>query len=185
MTFDLQNRMYIVGSFAINKDNSLKYIARWNGTAWEKLGNLTSNFAQEMFMAESDTKGNVYVSGYFGYTDGNSSQNFAAWINDPGIIESVKRLKTSTVPEKFTLEQNYPNPFNPATTIRYSVPSMQKIELKVYDLLGREVQTLVNELQSQGNYEVRFDASTLASGIYIYRLQSGSFVTTKKMMLIK
>ena len=69
--------------------------------------------------------------------------------------------------------------------IQYSVPSNEYVLLKVYDLLGNEVNTLVNERQSAGNYEVNFDASNLASGIYFYRLQSGSFIQTKKLMLLK
>ena len=107
-----------------------------------------------------------------------------------GIYKSVNKVVTTlneenTVPSKFELMQNYPNPFNPSTSIEYSVPSNEYVLLKVYDLLGNEVNTLVNERQSAGNYEVNFDASNLASGIYFYRIQSGSFIQTKKLMLLK
>ena len=107
-----------------------------------------------------------------------------------GIYKSANKVVTTlneenTVPSKFELMQNYPNPFNPSTSIEYSVPSNEYVLLKVYDLLGNEVNTLVNERQSAGNYEVNFDASNLASGIYFYRLQSGSFIQTKKLMLLK
>ena len=92
----------------------------------------------------------------------------------------------------YKLEQNYPNPFNPSTTIKYSIPvetrrgvSSQNVILKVFDVLGREVATLVNKEQKAGNYEVQFDASALTSGIYFYKLQSGNFVESKKMILIK
>ncbi|MCS7014426.1 MAG: T9SS type A sorting domain-containing protein, partial [Chloroherpetonaceae bacterium] len=86
----------------------------------------------------------------------------------------------------YNLEQNYPNPFNPTTNIRYSIQQTGLVTLKVYDLLGREVATLVNEVQPPGNYEVQFNASTrTSSGIYIYRLQSGNFTRTMKMMLVK
>jgi hypothetical protein len=89
------------------------------------------------------------------------------------------------IPEKFSLDQNYPNPFNPSTTIKYSIPKQSNVALKVFDVLGSEVATLVNKEQSQGNYEVEFDGSDLTSGIYFYRLQAGDYVQTKKMILLK
>ena len=96
-------------------------------------------------------------------------------------------------PKEYLLFQNYPNPFNPSTTIRYSIPavetehssSLQNVTLKVYDILGREVATLVNEEQQPGNYEVIFNANRLASGTYFYRLSSGTFVKTMKFVLLK
>lgn len=92
---------------------------------------------------------------------------------------------SSEFPEKFNLEQNYPNPFNPTTKIRYSIPSSIFTSLKVYDLLGNEVATLVNEEKPIGSYEVNFNASTLSSGVYLYRLTAGSFTEMKKMILMK
>ncbi|RPI75211.1 MAG: T9SS C-terminal target domain-containing protein [Ignavibacteriales bacterium] len=89
------------------------------------------------------------------------------------------------VPIKFSLKQNYPNPFNPSTTIKFSIPIAEFVALKIYDVLGSEVATLVNEEKPAGFYEVKFDASNLVSGFYFYRLQTGSFVETKKMMLVK
>ena len=88
-------------------------------------------------------------------------------------------------PLKFSLEQNYPNPFNPVTSIQYSINSMQFVILKVYDVLGKEFATLVNEEKPAGSYEVKFDASKLASGIYYYQLRAGEYVKTKKMILLK
>jgi hypothetical protein len=88
-------------------------------------------------------------------------------------------------PVKFALEQNYPNPFNPSTSIQYRVSSNSQVSLKVYDVLGNEVATLVNEEKPAGSYEVKFDASGLTSGIYFYKLQAGSMVETKKMILMK
>lgn len=92
---------------------------------------------------------------------------------------------SSEKPTHFWLEQNYPNPFNPSTTITYQLPATSNVNLKVFDMLGREVATLVNERQNAGQYQVRFDATRLASGMYFYRLQAGSFIETKKMMLVK
>ena len=88
-------------------------------------------------------------------------------------------------PVTYTLEQNYPNPFNPTTQINYSVAERGNVSLVVYDLLGKEVANLVNEVKEPGSYQVNFNASNLPSGIYAYRIQSGNFVQTKKMMLIK
>jgi Secretion system C-terminal sorting domain/Beta-propeller repeat len=104
-------------------------------------------------------------------------------IKDEGIIEQ-------DIPKGFELYHNYPNPFNPSTTIKYSVANVEtgyipSVQLKVYDILGREIITLVNKEQSQGYYEVKFDGSDLTSGIYFFRLQSGDYVETKKMILLK
>lgn len=85
----------------------------------------------------------------------------------------------------FALEQNYPNPFNPATIINYQIPVEGQVSLKVYDMLGNEVATLVNEIKTAGEHQVEFNAGAIASGIYFYRLQAGSFVETKRMMLMK
>ena len=88
--------------------------------------------------------------------------------------------------EEFTLFQNYPNPFNPSTRISYSLPNSGYVSLKVYDILGREIETIVNEFQKAGTYAAHFDASNLASGIYFYELQVGNeFVETKKMLLMR
>ncbi|HEX9251517.1 MAG TPA: M28 family peptidase [Ignavibacteriaceae bacterium] len=86
---------------------------------------------------------------------------------------------------EFALEQNYPNPFNPTTKINYSIKEKGNVELKIFDLLGSEIATLVNEEKAPGNYEVFFDASRLSSGVYLYTIKSGSFVQTRKMMLMK
>jgi hypothetical protein len=87
--------------------------------------------------------------------------------------------------EDYHLYQNYPNPFNPTTKINYQIPELSFVTLKVYDVLGSEVTTLVNEEKSVGSYEVDFDATSLPSGIYFFRLQAGPFVETKKMILVK
>lgn len=92
---------------------------------------------------------------------------------------------TTGVPETFALHQNYPNPFNPVTTIRFGQPSPGHVSLKIYDLLGREVKTLANEPREVGYHSVGFDANTLASGVYYYRLVSGGRIATRKMVLLK
>jgi tetratricopeptide (TPR) repeat protein len=89
------------------------------------------------------------------------------------------------IPEEYTLYQNYPNPFNPVTTIKYDLPKVGEVKLVVYDILGRKVKTLANQTQLAGRYEIQFDASSLASGVYIYQLRTKDFVNAKKMILLK
>ncbi|MDP4175845.1 MAG: T9SS type A sorting domain-containing protein [Bacteroidota bacterium] len=86
---------------------------------------------------------------------------------------------------RFELGQNYPNPFNPSTTISYSIPKKSIVELKIYDMLGREVSTLINKMQNAGDYKVQFNGSSLPSGIYIYTIQAGEYRTSKKLTLLK
>jgi hypothetical protein len=98
-------------------------------------------------------------------------------IDDPDIQEEI--------PTSFSLAQNFPNPFNPTTTIQFSLPKSGDITLKIYNLLGEEVKTLVDEFREAGKHSVQFNANNRASGIYFYRIQSGSFVETKKMILLR
>jgi phosphatidylserine/phosphatidylglycerophosphate/cardiolipin synthase-like enzyme len=111
-------------------------------------------------------------------------QDFVKRLTDAGGSTDVKQV-SSIIPEKYTLEQNYPNPFNPSTTIRYSIPNNVLVILRVYDILGREIKTLVNQKQVAGKYEANLDMTGFASGIYIYKLQAGNFIDNKKMILIK
>ena len=98
-------------------------------------------------------------------------------------ITDVKEKKTT--PQTFELKQNYPNPFNPSTKISYTLPQSSNVTLKVYDILGNEISTLVNNKQSAGTYELNFDASNLTSGIYFYQIQAGEFTQVHKMLLLK
>jgi len=102
--------------------------------------------------------------------------------NELNISSTENEISTPSV---FRLEQNYPNPFNPSTTIKFSIPSSEFVTLKVFDLLGREVATLVDEYKPAGSYEVQFEGSSLSSGIYFYRLKAREFNSTKKLVLNK
>ena len=101
------------------------------------------------------------------------------------IVNSVPDNDNQDLPLFYNLGQNYPNPFNPSTTIEYSIPKQSRVTIKVYDLLGREVVTLINEEKPAGNYSITFDASNLSSGVYFYRLSTSEFNETKKLLLLR
>jgi hypothetical protein len=101
-----------------------------------------------------------------------------------GELAGIERVSTKTT-EKFSLSQNYPNPFNPNTRINFDIPKQSEVKIIVYDILGREVATLVNEQLKHGTYEVEFDGSNFSSGVYYYKLIAGDFIVTRKMVLVK
>ena len=100
-------------------------------------------------------------------------------------VTDIENESNTTNIVSFRLSQNYPNPFNPTTMIQYSIPKTSMVSIKVYDILGRQVETLVNGQKVAGNYSVQFNGSNLSSGIYFYRIESGDFVQTKKLVLLK
>jgi len=100
-------------------------------------------------------------------------------------LTDLEKLINPGIPKEYVLHQNYPNPFNPSTVITYELPISGHVTLKVYDVLGNEIKTLVNEMKETGKYTATFDASKLASGMYVYRLQAGEFVQARKMILLK
>lgn len=89
------------------------------------------------------------------------------------------------MPKSYELSQNYPNPFNPTTKIKYSITNRSNVTLKIFDVLGKEVKTLVNEVKPMGNYEIVFDASGFSSWVYFYRITAGKYIKTKKMILLR
>jgi hypothetical protein len=92
---------------------------------------------------------------------------------------------TNSILHQYFLYQNYPNPFNPKTTIKFQIPISSKVEIKIFDCLGKEIKELVNEYMNQGAYMIDFDASNISSGIYFYQLRTNDFITTKKMLLLR
>ncbi len=154
--------------------------------------NLTFN--QKEKMIENITKGTETEATFtfdVDYNIGNVEADTIEFaITDNKSVYLTKQfILQYSLPTEYKLEQNYPNPFNPTTKIRFSIPNvgtgLAQTELKVFDILGNEVATLVNEQKEPGYYEVDFNASKFASGVYVYRLQSGSFVSTQKMMVLK
>ncbi len=160
-----------------NTDGDLSWIINYTNSDF-------SGSSDEPFAMFVDASGIVYVTGM-------SALDYAAikYVPIPVSVEYSPR----NIPNQFALKQNYPNPFNPTTKIKYTIPSvgtslmkfLQFVQLKVYDVIGNEVATLVNEEKPAGSYEVTFDASQLSSGIYFYTLKAGSFTETKKMALMK
>ncbi len=157
---DIRN-MLNVGPFTLEKDKPVELIVAYvAGRGSDNLNSITlaREYVKEAF--------NVYQN------------NFT---NLPTSVGSDKNI----TPKEFVLNQNYPNPFNPSTAITYQLSAQSKVELKVFDILGREVSTLVNEIQNAGSYKVNFNASKLSSGIYIYQIKADNFIQSKKMMLVK
>jgi photosystem II stability/assembly factor-like uncharacterized protein len=162
-------------------NNSGFYVQRKAGSEWENL-----DFVQGY---GTTTEEHLYT-----YVDNLENLNYRGKIyyrlkqvdNDGSVEYShIAEINYSPKPDEFALEQNYPNPFNPTTYIKYSLPEGTHVKLTVYDLLGNEVETLVDGNKPAGTYTAKFNGANLTSGIYIYRLQAGDFVSTKRMVLIK
>jgi hypothetical protein len=145
---------------------------------------------QSFGSAFANTKGagssNISVMGqsFVGEASGNGIHLRSGFGGFGSAMTSVKAPQEQ-IPLVYTLSQNYPNPFNPTTIISYELPIGGRINLKIYDLLGREVATLVDGQMEAGTHRVSFDASRVASGVYFYRIQAGSFTATKKLVLLK
>jgi photosystem II stability/assembly factor-like uncharacterized protein len=145
------------------------------GASWTAQFSGTSNILTGVFFTDANTGTAVGRNGTILHTT-------------TGGVVSVQDEHMAEIPKDFILLQNYPNPFNPTTKIQYSVGNRQFVQLKVYDILGNEVATLVNEEKEPGYYVVDFNVGqtiSLSSGVYLYRLQAGDFVETKKMILLR
>jgi hypothetical protein len=144
---------------------------------WDKVGFVNGNGTTTELQSYSFTDDNL-TSGKYLYR--------LKQIDFDGTFEYSNEIEVIvTLPDEFELSQNYPNPFNPSTSIKYQIAASNPVSLKIYDVLGNEVATLVNEVKPVGNYEINFDASSLSSGTYFYKLQAGSFVQINKMTLLK
>jgi len=175
-------------------------VAEWN---FQQAGqydnpdtNGTASGYTSVFNVDYDDNFNLYTTSYYGWAVDKWKYSSSLPTIDITITE-VEQIN-NTIPDNFTLEQNYPNPFNPTTTIKYTIPAplnpsssqgegvrVRFVTLKVYDILGKELATLVNENQNPGSYKVTFDASKLSSGNYFYRLKYGNKILTQKMTLLK
>jgi ligand-binding sensor domain-containing protein len=178
-------------------------VSKFDNLGWQKIYASDLGLPSDQVRCISIDK---YGNKWIGTVNIDFSGGLAVY-NEGGVITDVqKQVVGKTIPEYYSLNQNYPNPFNPSTKIKYSIPasvmlnSFQhinneipdqarndniKVQLKIYDVLGSKVATIVSKEQPSGNYEVDFDGSDLTSGIYFYRLHAGVFVETKKMILLK
>jgi hypothetical protein len=124
--------------------------------------------------------------GFVGTVVGSASIVESGFLADTLMRGTVVRVADNlSVPTEYALRQNFPNPFNPSTTIVFELPAKTMVRLTAYDLLGREIATLVDEDKTAGVYEVLFDASRMASGVYFYRLEAGGYCATKRMVILK
>ncbi len=156
----------LASNFKVNHDQGSAYQKSPDVTLWNN----------RIYTAWTDNRAGGYNNDIWA--------NVLDFTNPVGV--DISEHEQSQVPSKFALHQNYPNPFNPTTKISYTTPKSNFVTLKIFDRLGREIQTLVNQFQEVNTYIVNFDASGLASGIYFYRIQAGnSFVETKKMLFMK
>ena len=184
-----------------------------SGVSWDSIptGIISTNFQNMHFFNPSNgtiianMSGTVLTTtnGGLNWTISNTGGGFFAyglymispdsmWLCGTGsaIMKYIKSLLGSisysnNIPEHYILYQNYPNPFNPSTMINYQLPKSSDVKLIIYDLLGRKVETIVNEKQTAGTYQVEWDGSKFASGVYFYKLETSNFVDTKKMVLVK
>jgi hypothetical protein len=177
------NEVYVGGDFTEAGGVSANRVARFNTqtNTWSSLGTGSSNGVNYWVQALAVVGNEVFVGGEFTLAGGIASTFIARWNSGTSRVEQL----SPTAPKTFLLEQNYPNPFNPSTTIRYQLPVASEVKLEVYDVLGKKIATLVSERQSAGSYQVVWNASGLSSGTYFYRLQAGTFVETKKMIMVK
>ena len=172
------------------------YIVNSDGTG---LVNITTNpyndfvpswsFDGNMFVYEDDRYGHdeICTIDIFGWshqrlTSEGTNTNPVWW---PGFVSSVNDGQSDSVPTEFKLMQNYPNPFNPSTIIEYSIPIESNVSIKIYDIIGNEVATLVDDIQPAGNYSIRFDASGLASGVYLYNMKALNGITLTKKIVVQ
>jgi len=188
----LDNRLFNLKSMAAYQVSELStdslIIEGWNGSSKVYTGTFSNITAWQILALNYDNINKAVIklepSGNGGLTD----FNFDNFLFEDLI--TIFEDSSSLIPKSYNLSQNYPNPFNPSTVINYRIPKESKVVLKVYDILGKEISTLVNENKPAGSYSVTFSANggnagNLPSGIYIYELKSNKFVSRNKMMLIK
>ncbi|MCX6163119.1 MAG: exo-alpha-sialidase [Ignavibacteriae bacterium] len=151
------------------------------GINWGADTRLTNNTSWSEFPSIAVSGSFVHVA-WCDYRDGNFEIYYKR--NPTGNLIGIQNISTE-IPSYYSLSQNYPNPFNPSTTIRYELPRSGSVRLAVYDVMGREVETLVNERQAAGSYEATFEGSRFASGVYFYRLTAEGYGETRKMLIIR
>jgi hypothetical protein len=184
----ISSDLIIVGATHDNQnglDAGAAYIFKYNGKFWTQAAKIlpVDGFAEDWFGSSVKINGTLAIIGS-PYDNDNGSNSGSAYIYD---LQNLTGLDSDPPTEirSFYLEQNYPNPFNPTTLISYQLPIKSQVTLKVYDMLGIEVASLVNDEIAAGAYEITWNPFNLPSGVYLYRIQAGSFIQTRKMILMK
>jgi hypothetical protein len=210
----LVNDIDFCGANLFAATNNGIFISTDDGTSWASANYNLNSLTQNTTFTNIDVCGdNIYasISLFGGVTLTNNSKRwndllapfiavggfevlgdrlFEGSIMNAGIMYTLitptfAEDKSNSLPTCFTLEQNYPNPFNPSTKISYQLPVRGNVTLRVFNSLGEEIRTLIDEQKDAGNYEIEFNASDLPSGIYIYKINAGNYTAVKKMILLK
>lgn len=175
----------IPSSFFIRLDNRLRGISFGDGYLWVGTRYVTkyepNSGTQVNFLNLQGSAAELYFDGKFWTYDESDNTLNVYNLSTVGVEDNA----VDNVPTIFSLSQNYPNPFNPSTTILYSLPNSSYVKLSVYNSIGEEVRVLVDEERNAGNYNIHFDAADLTSGVYFYRLQTNSYMETKKFILVR
>lgn len=177
------NNLELYSLFLNNDKKDIKFFSIW-GTYEGLLPSFSRNLRELLLSKNYEFTWAQYNEGHnFGFWSGHIDEMLINFFP----AETTTSVQTSEIPQSFSLMQNYPNPFNPSTTISFSIPIDLNLftSLKIYDILGNEISTLFNEYKPAGNYNVEFRANNIPSGVYFYKLTSGNFSETKKMILLK
>ena len=158
------------------QDGNHNYNNDWDST----LSKNPDNIYVKLNSTFSEIRGILFYSYSYYKIVPRKNDDFIGYVGPVGVTDG-----TSKLPASYKLDQNYPNPFNPSTTINYSIPKESIVSLKIYNILGQQVKTLVSENKAPGNYSVRFNANELSSGVYFYTLKAGNYYQVKKMLLLK
>lgn len=185
--------MFVVSNAVVKKDSIQLFYTTNNGSSFstvamslvDTIDAATNSGKYSAIIPQSTTTPKFYVRAMDATNISRTSPYNAPTDLYDAVTGTTGVTPGNPLPRSFTLKQNYPNPFNPGTTITYQLPVHSMVTLKVYDVLGREVTTLVNGIQSPNNYSVSFNGAGLSSGVYFYRLQTDSFTETKRMILVK
>ncbi len=177
-------------SFSANVINENNVNISWK-TATETNNSYFEIYRDNKKVAQVKGAGTSTEENTYTYTDNNVNSGYYQYKLFQVDFDGTRKLagkievNVNSTPSNYSLLQNYPNPFNPTTTIKYSIPNENIVTLKVYDVMGREVKTLVNSKEQAGLHQINFDAGNLASGVYYYRITAGNFTSVKKLILMK
>lgn len=185
LAIDNSNNIYVTGSTHNSISQGVSYTVKYSKAGqllWQKKYDAPHSIFENSSFIFLDDSANVFICG--DVADSTNGQNFFALKITQRLGNDIEQQKV-LLPAEFSLKQNYPNPFNPTTTIEYEIPTLSKVRIEVFDIIGREIETLLNKEQAPGNYKINFDASKLCSGIYFYKIAANNFVQTKKMVVLK